>query len=267
LNNILIFENFSFKDVIDILLVAIIIYAIYNTIAKTRALPVLRGVLIIIILTVLAIGLKLETLRTIFEQIVSLMFITVIILFPSEIRHALYKLGQIPFLGDILKVERISIIDIIAEAAQSLVESKTGALMVIERNDHLQTVIDSGTFINSEVKKNLIIALFQKKSPLHDGAIVIRRDRIISAGSYISFLSSSETIAVRYGSRHRAALGLSEQSDALVIIVSEEEGTVSLAHQSKMYSDLTTRRLMSRLEEFTSKQTKSIKIKKPVKSP
>jgi diadenylate cyclase len=246
-------QQIRITDIIDVLLVGILIYYLIISAAKTRALPVIQGFLIILAITLVVTFLKLQTMSAILKNVVSLGMIALIVLYPSEIRRALYKIGHATFWSDILKIEK-KVIEHITEAAQTLSQKKTGAIFVFERNDRLQVLIDSGILINADVEKSLIESIFNKKSPLHDGAIVIRNNKIISAGSYISNLSDSGALREGFGTRHRAALGLSEQCDAIVVAVSEERKQITMFNNGKIYYDLTAKRLYNRMTEILQEQ-------------
>lgn len=255
-NILLTLANLSIFDYIDILLVSIILYNVILVVSRTRALPVLQGFLIIFALTLLSALLNLKTLTSILERVVDLALIGMVILFPAEIRRSLYLIGRYTVWRDILTVEKKTIEQVI-QAATQMSRERTGALIVIERNDQLQTVIDSGTYLDAEVDANLIVALFQKSSALHDGALVLRNKKIHSVGCYIQALSASESIDQKKGTRHRSALGLSEQSDAIIVIVSEENGEISMAMNGKIQQDLTTKKLKNRLYDLTEKTKQS----------
>ena len=238
-------DGIRWVDLIDIFIVFLIMYYIYKAISKTKAFPVLQGFGFILITLFIAAAFELNTLKSLLERVVSPMLLSIVILFPAEIRRGLYMIGKrIFFIKKILKQEE-KIKDVAINAIEYLSKNKTGSLIVIQRNDSLQSVVETGTEIHANLDPNLLIALFQKSSPLHDGAVVISQNQIIAAACFITNLSSQD-VSKRYGTRHRAALGLSESSDAITIITSEEKGTISLAWNSTLHSNLS----LSKLEEF-----------------
>ncbi len=236
------FSDFSWIQGIDILIVSIIIYYFYLAIRRTRVLPVFQGIVFFIFLTVMTSYFKLETLSYILNKILELLFFAVVILFPSEIRRGLYQIGQKIFFSEMNKVKR-NTLEIIISASIFLAKEKIGGIIIIEKNDRLRGLIRSGPVINANVDKQLLISIFQKKSPLHDGAVLVGNNMIISAGNYISNLSDDIKQIRGHGSRHRAGLGISEESDAIVVIISEEKGTISLAHQAKIKHKLSGEQL------------------------
>ena len=240
------FEEFTLSALVDIGLVSVIVYYFYKAISKTRALPVFLGVVLIIILTMITSYLRLDTLSFLLGRILELLFFAVVILFPSEIRRALYNIGQRVMVIERKGVKKSSL-DIVVSAVRILAKKKTGAIIVLERNDRLSQLIDSGTQIQSQVDQGLILSIFHKNSPLHDGAMIIGNNKILSAACYVQSLSSEIPRGGKYGSRHRAALGISEQSDAAVVVVSEESGHISLAYNSAIKNNLKADHLTTRL--------------------
>ena len=250
------FEDFSFIDAVDILIVYLIIYYIYKSVSKTRVFPVLQGFGLILLATILAAYFELNTLRAILEKVVSPMLISFVILFPSEIRKSLYTIGKRTFfIRKILKKQEGNLSKIL-EVTSYFSKKKIGSLMIIQDNDSLQNIIDTGSLLNANLNKNLLMAIFQKKSPLHDGAVIIKQNEIVAAACFIPNLSSSSDIKKIYGTRHRSALGLSELSDAFIIITSEETGNISLAKDSKIFLSITINQLKKKLDVFFNRGEK-----------
>ena len=240
------FQNFSFVEFLDIVVVAVLIYYLYLVAAKTRALPVLYGFVLILALTFLSSFVGLDTLHNILQNFVSIMAFSFIILFPEEIRKVLYGLGQKIFLNNLIEKESYNKKAFIS-AIVELKKKKLGALFILKKEQSLDDLIEGGTVIDSNIDTNLIITLFLKDSLLHDGAVVIENDRIKAAACYIPHLSSNHKLNKKLGTRHRAALGFSEQSDALMIIVSEETGQVSLAENSVLVHNISIDKLKREL--------------------
>ncbi|AGF54054.1 TIGR00159 family protein [Clostridium saccharoperbutylacetonicum N1-4(HMT)] len=225
------FSNMSLWSVLDILVVSFIFYKAYMLIKETRAEQLLKGILLIVALIPISYLLKLDMLYFILNKTLTIGVLSVIIIFQPEIRRALEHLGRSAFddkhyIND--KETVMKTINEIAVAVQNLSEAKTGALIVIEQSTGLNEVIGAGTLLDANVTSNLLENIFVVNTPLHDGATIIRNNRILASGCVLP-LTDNNTINKKLGTRHRAALGLSEVSDALIIIVSEETGVVSLA--------------------------------------
>ena len=256
--------EFSWIDMIDVLLVSVLIYYFYIEIAKTRVLPVFQGIIIIIVFTMVTSYLKLTTMSYIFDRIADLLFFAIVILFPSEIRQGLYQIGQRIFRLKRKHLERDNL-NILIAAAIVLARQKIGAIIIIEKNDRLEGLTRSGSKLNATIDEDLLVSLFQKTSPLHDGAVIVGNNKILSAGCYVPFLSTDIAQTKGYGSRHRAALGISEQSDAVAVIVSEEKKKLGLAYNSRLYPTLTEKGLRDRLYRIYGKVNSGKVVKKTKK--
>ncbi|OHD55268.1 MAG: TIGR00159 family protein [Spirochaetes bacterium GWF1_41_5] len=232
--------------VIDVLLVAILFYQIYMNIAHTRTLPVIKGAIILVSLAVISRFLNLITINFILGKISEILVIAIIILFPSEIRRGLYNIGRTRLWGMLFQMNNKYSSEII-EAVKTLSAGRIGALIIIERHDELDNIINSGIHIDSAIKAELLVCLFYKNNPLHDGAVIIRRDRVLSASCIIPNLTNRTNLPSRYGTRHRAAIGLSEQTDSFIIIVSEETGDIAAAYNSEFFPKQTYTNLESLL--------------------
>lgn len=220
------------KDIIDILLVAIIIFYIVKFIRDRRASKLAMGVFLIVILMFISELLNMRALNFIFSNLVQVGLIAIIILFQPELRSVLEKFGGVSFIKTISESKNTSLkhnaITAICEAASELSREYTGALIVIERSTPLGEIIKTGTVINADVNVSLLKNIFFNKAPLHDGAVIIRGGRICAAGCFLP-MSTNDDIIKDLGTRHRSAIGMSENSDAIIIVVSEETGTISLA--------------------------------------
>lgn len=229
-------SNITFTSIVDILVVTFIFYKIYMLIRETRAEQLLRGIILIIFLIPISSLLNLTMLNWLLTKTITIGVISFVIIFQPEIRNALEHLGRHSFLDrglieDNEKLEKV--ITEIANAADSLSKSRTGALIIIEQQTGLQDIINTGIRLDAEVSAALLENIFVENTPLHDGAVIIRNDRIMSAGCILP-LTDSRDINKKLGTRHRAAIGMSESSDAIVIIVSEETGIISLAVNGKL---------------------------------
>lgn len=227
------FPSIGIRDIIDILVVAFVIYKILIWIKDTRTWALFKGVITIIIIAAFSYILQLHTVWWIISNTITVGTIAVLVLFQPELRRALEQIGRGKFLGFTLNGEEQNIEGLSAETVDSIVKAvtqmgkvKTGALIVIERETKLGDVERTGIPIDSAVSSQLLINIFEKNTPLHDGAVVIGNDRIKAATCFLP-LSDSLEISKELGTRHRAAIGVSENSDAMVVVVSEETGLIS----------------------------------------
>lgn len=247
--------SMGFFDVVDVVIVSVLFYYIYKFVRERRAGKLAVGILFILVIMVLSSFLHMYALNFLISNIVQVGIIGIIILFQSELRSFLEKVGGEPLKSitarrDTAVINRTSeCIGIIADAVNELSAEKTGALIVIERGTKLGDVIKTGTVVNADPSAYLIRNIFFNKSPLHDGAMVIRDCRVHAAGCFLP-LSQNETIIKTLGTRHRAAIGMSENSDAAVVVVSEETGTVSIAVDGHLIRGLSKGDLISKLEQL-----------------
>jgi diadenylate cyclase len=233
---------------IDIVIIAYVIYKIYQMISGTRAIQVVKGLALIIFAAWFSHFLHLETVSWLLNQLIQVAVIAVIILFQPELRRMLTKIGQNRFFGMFFK-ENVTIIDTLSSSVEELSNKQIGALIAIESNVGLKNYIESGTYIDAVLSTDLLFSIFRKESPLHDGAVIIRRDRIIAAKCILP-LTERHTLIEGYGTRHMAALGLAEETDAFVIIVSEETGKISVAWNGKIEMGVSIKRLKEQLNEL-----------------
>ena len=226
------FLYMGWTDIIDILLVAYVIYKAMSLVRETRAVQLLKGIAILIIATQVSEWLRLNAINYLLKYVMQFGVLAMIIVFQPELRRALEKVGRSnigTFLSfDSKEYDIDSTVNEICTAAKEMSESKTGALIVIERNTMLGEIINTGTTVNANVSAQLLGNLFFKNSPLHDGAVIIRRDKIVAASCYLP-LTDDNTLNKELGTRHRAGIGISETADCAAIIVSEETGSISVA--------------------------------------
>ncbi len=245
----------GFFDIADIVIVSILFYYLYKFVRERRAGKLAIGILFILIIMMLSSFFEMYALNFIISNIVQVGIIGIIILFQSELRSFLEKVGgesikSITSRKDNNVMSQMSkCIGIIADAVVELSAEKTGALIVIERGTRLGDVIRTGTVINADPSTYLIRNIFFNKSPLHDGAMVVRDCKVYAAGCFLP-LSQDETIIKTLGTRHRAAIGMSENSDAVVVVVSEETGMVSIAIDGHLIRGVSKGDLISKLEEL-----------------
>ena len=245
-----IFSNIRINDIIDILIVAYVFYKILILIKETRAEQLVKGIMILIVILKLAELAKLYVVRYILQNTMTLGMIALVIVFQPELRRALEHLGRSKlFRSSSSNKEELDEIEEIKNAVISLARERIGALIVIEDETGLNEIIQSGVTIGATLTKELLINIFIPNTPLHDGAVVVRRDKIMAAGCFLP-LTENKNISKQLGTRHRAAIGIAEQSDAIVVIVSEETGTISIARDGKLEQYLDSTRLVSRLREM-----------------
>lgn len=233
--------KFNILNVIDILIVAFVLYRLLLLIRGTRAVPLLKGVIVILSATALSSVLHLVALNWLLNKIITIGLIAIPIVFQPELRRALEQLGRGGFFSFSFHStgapELQEMIAAVVKASQVLSKTKIGALMIIERDTGLSEYIETGTMIEGIVSSELLINTFVPNTPLHDGAVIMRGNRLISAGCFLP-LSENRDLDKTLGTRHRAAIGLTEQSDALAVVVSEESGKVSLAVDGVITRDL-----------------------------
>jgi uncharacterized protein (TIGR00159 family) len=244
-------------DVIDVLLVAYLMYQAYMLIRGTVAMNIFIGILSFYLLWIIVKALDMQLLGSILGQIIGVGVIALIIVFQQEIRRFLIYIGNQYFSRNRLTLERVIPINItpqpkvkiksIIKAVINMAKSKTGALVVIARKSELNVYAETGDSLNAETSSRLIESIFNKDSPLHDGALIINGDRIVAARCVLP-ISENLNLPPNYGLRHRAALGLSENTDSLTIIVSEQTGKISLAESGKLLTEVGVKELMSKLD-------------------
>jgi len=229
-------ENFDpWRDLADIAVVAFCIYWLLMRIRGTRAAQVALGLLILVLAWRVSDLLQLATMGFLLDRFLSSGLLILIVIFQGDIRRALSRVGRGLFSPS--SAEDPHTIAEIVRTAQGLAQRGLGALLVIERNEQTDEFIEGGTRVDAEISRELLLALFQSRSPLHDGAVVVRRGRVISAGVILP-LAVRGDLPAELGTRHRAAMGLTEECDALVVVLSEETGRISLVFGGELHEDL-----------------------------
>lgn len=260
------------NDIIDIFIVAIAVYYFMNAIRGTRAVQLVKGILVIVAVYMTSSILRLHTLNYILSALVQVAMFGVIVIFQPELRTLLEKMGRLKvghFLGiaaDPFGEKRITetVIENVSRAAAEMSQSRTGALIVIERHTRLGEYMNSGTLMNADVSSELLGNIFVPSTPLHDGAVIIRDNKIITAGCVLP-LTANTNLASELGTRHRAALGLSEASDAVIVVVSEETGKISIAINGSLTRNLTEQSLKKALTKLlTVTETADIETVKKI---
>ncbi len=240
-------SSLRWQDIVDILIVSYIIYRIILLIRGTRAVQMLAGILVITMIYFLARQLDLLALHWLLRTFLSSILLIIIIVFQSDIKRALTQVGKTPF----HKVHDVAAHDLneIIGAAVYMAKRRIGALIIIERENGLRDYIESGYRLDARLLRELLIAIFLPSSPMHDGGVIIQKGRIHSAGCLLP-LSQNPHISKKYGTRHRAALGLSEETDAVIIVVSEETQEISLVQQGIISTLRDENSLLNRLQSI-----------------
>lgn len=248
------FPVITISDVIEIILLSYLLYHLMLWFKKTRAWTLIKGIAVLVLFAGFAMVLQLNTLLWLFRNTINVGIIAVIILFQPELRRALEELGRKKIITDVLtrdendKNERLSdaTIDEIVEAAVEMGKCRTGALIVIEQDVALGEYESTGIVIDAAISKQLILNIFEHNTPLHDGAVILRNNRVVAATCYLP-LSGRTDINKDLGTRHRAAVGISEVSDSVTVVVSEENGSISVAYGGNLYRKLDSDSLRKRL--------------------
>ncbi len=252
--------SFRVSDLLDIFLVAFVVYSVVKFIRETRAIQLFKGILLFGIVYVVITVLDMQASSFLFRSVASNAIVFLIIIFSPEIRHALESVGRSSFsnfsLFNFSKSSRQvnneklnTMITEVCRSVSSMSESKTGALIVFERKTLLGAIIETGTTIDAKVSEELIGTIFFPKTPLHDGAALIRGDRVIAAGCILP-LTKNNALSKELGTRHRAAIGMSEESDAVCVIVSEETGAISISDNGRIVRNLTSAELRDSLQHY-----------------
>jgi len=243
--------HFTGRDALEILIVALIIYNLLLLIRGTRAVQMILGLLAILVVYWIAVLLKFPTLRGVLKEVLFYLPFAVIVLFAAEIRRALQQFGRNPLVALFNAPHTEDLVTDVVLAATSLAAKRIGALIVLEQRDGLKTYIENGVSVDALVSYELLVNLFVPGTPLHDGAVIIANHRLASASSFLP-LTQRTGLPKEYGTRHRAAIGISEETDSLTIVVSEERGTIALARDGHLTDGLDGKALREILSRLTS---------------
>lgn len=242
------FFKVIFRPTVDVLVLAFLLYKGYRILFQTRAIPLLRGTALMVLIYLFAIGLKLDTLTWILNFLAPGIFVGLAIVFQPELRKMFSQIGQGGWFTPQAKPKSYHV-DAVLQAAESLSKMRRGALITFVRKVGFKNIVEKGTPLDAVLSSAIILSIFSYDTPLHDGGMIIQGGRIVSAGCFFP-LSDNNTINKTFGTRHRAALGLAEESDAVTVVVSEETGAISLAYNGALHYDLSNEELRSRLKDL-----------------
>lgn len=249
-------RHFGVADAVDILLLAALIYALARLIRGTRAVQMLTGVVLILLAERITSFFHLRGMHRVLTWIVAVVPFAVVVIFQNTIRRMLSALGRNPFFRLFYTPVAEKFVDEVVLAVSALASKKIGALIVFEREQGLMSFVETGILIDGVLSYDLLINIFQPRTPLHDGAVIIREGRVVAAGCFLP-LTADPQLSTEFGSRHRAAIGITEETDAVALVISEERGTVSLALDGRILRDLDARALRDELRRLFEPRLKA----------
>jgi diadenylate cyclase len=247
--------NLSLRGVVDILMVAFLVYQALMVVRGTRAGHILLGIFIMVALYALSVWAGLEALRAVLSFAVPLVGVAIVVLFQSEIRRTLARLGRKRWLGFGAGYRAPESVNEILLAVEVMAPQKIGALIVLERDIGLRTFIESGVTLDARITRDLLLSIFAPGLPLHDGAVIVQKDRVAAAACFLP-LTTTPALARDLGTRHRAAIGITEETDCLSIVVSEETGRISVAAFGELAQGLS-------LAEVTERINRHFEVQRP----
>lgn len=238
------------QDFIDIALLAAVIYWLLLLIKGTRTIPILLGLSVLVATYVLANLLELDAIGFLMEHLFSSAVVILVVLFQADIRNALARVGMTTMFQELTETAQKDLIEVVAQAAIRLARRRIGGTIVLENETGLRNYIERGRPLNAPPSVELIESIFHTSSPLHDGAVIVNREGMLAAARCILPLTTQPVSSSFLGTRHRSALGLSEETDAVVVVISEERGAVSIAHDGKLYAGLDAEELRRKMIQF-----------------
>lgn len=244
-----IFTQLRWQDALDIGIIAFVVYRLIHMIRGTRAMQMIIGLVVVLLAYVTSQMLGLFTLTWMLDNFLGSIILVIIVIFQSDIRRALTQVGTAPLFGGADRIERGQVLEEVAKAVVALASRRVGALIVLEREVGLNEYIEVGTRLDARVTRELVESVFMPHSPMHDGALVIQKGRATAARCFLP-LSVDPNLSRALGTRHRAAVGLTEETDAVAIVISEEEGRISLVAEGKVTQDLDGPQMRSSLERL-----------------
>ena len=242
-------HKFWLLDALDVLLVAVLFYRLLVGVKGTRSAQMFVGLLVLVVVSAAARFLGLIAVDYIATNLRTVWLVTFVILFQPELRHALAQFGRTRYFRSFLRVDEYGVLGEVVRAVEGLSGNRHGGLIVIERNEGLRNFVETGTRLDARVKSALLETLFTPNSPLHDGAVIIRGDQVVAAGCILP-LSQNARISPSLGTRHRAAIGISEETDAVAVCVSEHSGAISVAWRGVLLERLDEGKLRSELSRI-----------------
>lgn len=252
-------------DIVEIIIISFLVYHIMAWVKHTKVWLLMKGIIIILVFILIAIVFEMNTILWIVENVLSLAVIAIVVVLQPELRRALEELGRKNFLSNLISFDKATderfsdkTVNDLVKASFEMGKVKTGALMVIEQNVLLTEYERTGIEVDGLISSQLLINIFEHNTPLHDGAVIIRGNRVVSATCYLP-LSDNMEISKELGTRHRAGVGISEVTDALTIIVSEETGHVSVTYEGKLYRNLDANELKEKISMIQNKEVEDNK--------
>jgi diadenylate cyclase len=237
-------------DLLDIFLVTVLFYRLLILVKGTRSAQMYVGLLVIVMVGILAREFDLIAVKWIVDSLKTVWLIAFVIIFQPELRHALAQFGRTRYFRSFLRGESYGALGELVRGVETLAQRRHGALIVLERNVGLRNFVDTGTRIDAKLSAELLVTLFNPGTPLHDGAVILREDTVVAAACILPLTSNPRATASMLGTRHRAALGLSEETDAAIVVVSEERGSISVAFRGRLKQDLDEGELRSELSRI-----------------
>jgi diadenylate cyclase len=238
------------SPVLDILLLSFLFYKAYDLLIKTQAAQLIKGAVFLALVYGMSVLFRLNTLEWLLRSVAPGLLIAVAVVFQPELRRIFIRLGQ----GELFRADsrpRLGLLEAVVTAAEILSGEKRGMLVIFSRKVNIKNIIETGTRLNADISSSLIVTIFEFDTPLHDGAVVIQNNRIVAAGCILP-VSEQSNIKKSFGTRHRAALGISEQSDVVVLIVSEETGAISIAYDGQIFYDLSPVEVTRKIKDYMS---------------
>jgi diadenylate cyclase len=242
-------HDFWLLDILDIFLVAVLFYRLLILVKGTRSAQMYVGLLVIVLIGIAAREFDLIAIRWIADSLKTVWLIAFVIIFQPELRHALAQFGRTRYFRSFLRGESYGVLGEVVRGVETLAQRRQGALIALERNVGLRNFVETGTRLDAKVTAELLVTLFSPGSPLHDGAVILREDTVVAASCILPLSTNPRAVGV-LGTRHRAALGLSEESDAAIVVVSEESGGIAIAYRGQMKRNLDEGQLRSDLVQI-----------------
>jgi diadenylate cyclase len=244
-------RELRWQDVLDMAIIGFVVYQLVLLIRGTRAVQMLTGLFVLGIAYQGAQYFELYTLNWILDSLGNVILIVIVVVFQHDIRRMLTQVGTGPLFSGNRRIAHAQVIEEITRAAVLMASRRVGALVVVAREVGLNEYIEGGTRLDAQVTKELLVSIFLPTSPLHDGALVVQHGRVVAAGCFLP-LTTNPNVSKTLGTRHRAAIGLTEETDALVVVVSEEEGKISLVREGRITRDLDAGILRSTLQQLVT---------------